>query len=82
MRCQIVTGKIHKTFGILLNETNVVLFLVQLVECEHLWRCHDLPGVESRVADGVVLAPSDYNQFQGRSAAMHVDPLMSGMRLV
>lgn len=54
----------------------------QLVESEHLWKCHDLPGVESRLADGVVLAPSDYHQFQGRSAAMHVDPLTSQMRLL
>jgi hypothetical protein len=60
----------------------MVLSLMQLVECEHLWKCHDLPGVESRLADGVILAPSDYNQFQGRSAAMHVDPLTSQMRLV
>jgi hypothetical protein len=60
----------------------MVLSLMQLVECEHLWKCHDLPGVESRLSDGVILAPSDYNQFQGRSAAMHVDPLTSQMRLV
>ncbi|KAG0578071.1 hypothetical protein M758_5G196600 [Ceratodon purpureus] len=54
----------------------------QLVECEHLWKCHDLPGVESRLADGVVLGQSDYNQFQGRSAAMHVDPLARQMHLL
>lgn len=60
----------------------MVVFLMQLVECEHLWKCHDLPGVESRLADGLVLAPSDYHQLQGRSAAMHVDPLASEMRLV
>lgn len=54
---------------------------MQLVECEHLWMCHDLPGVESRSADGVVLAPFDFNQFQGRAAALHVDPLESKIRL-
>jgi len=55
---------------------------MQLVECERLWMCHDLPGVESRLADGVVLAPFDYNQYQGRSAAMHVDPLACEIRRV
>jgi hypothetical protein len=43
----------------------MVLSLMHLVECEHLWKCHDLSGVESSYADGVVLAPSDYNQFHG-----------------
>ncbi|XP_024378297.1 protein arginine N-methyltransferase 7 [Physcomitrium patens] len=54
----------------------------QLVECEHLWKCHDLPGVESQLVDGVVLASRDYNQFRGRAAAMHVDPLASEMQLL
>lgn len=56
--------------------------MLQLVECEHLWKCHDLPGVESQLVDGVVLASRDYNQFRGRAAAMHVDPLASEMQLV
>lgn len=47
-----------------------------------MWKCHDLPGVESQLVDGVVLASRDYNQFRGRAAAMHVDPLASEMQLL
>lgn len=55
---------------------------LQLVECEYFWRCYDLPGVESQLADGLVLAPCNSKQTQGRSTAIHVDPLSNQIQLV
>ena len=57
----------------------------QLVQCDFLWRQHDLYGVERQLADGLVLHPP---RFKERSSLkpmqypMHVDPLIDKLEVV
>ncbi|XP_024521901.1 protein arginine N-methyltransferase 1.6 isoform X1 [Selaginella moellendorffii] len=54
----------------------------QLVECDFLWRFHDLQGVEAQLQDGMAFSPEDfYSYFKHRQHAFHVDEI-PGIKLL
>ena len=57
----------------------------QLVQCDYLWRQHDLYGVERQLGDGLLLHPPKFKErssLKPMQYPMHVDPLIDKMKVV